>query len=73
MFPQTYCDGTKEDAVSGAAGEEGAEFSRWAEMCTIRSHVPKAPIKIGKEKRMKDLYDEGVTNHIGPKSCVGVP
>jgi len=36
-----------------------------------RSYVPKAPIKIGKEKRMKDPYDEGIANHIGPESCVG--
>jgi hypothetical protein len=36
-----------------------------------RPYVPKAPIKIGKEKRMKDPYDEGVANRIGPESCVG--
>jgi hypothetical protein len=37
----------------------------------VWSVVPKAPIKIGKEKRMKDPYDEGVANRIGPESCVG--
>ncbi len=37
----------------------------------IRTHVPKAPIKIGKEKRMKDPYDEGIASRIGPESCVG--
>ena len=36
-----------------------------------RSYVPKAPIKIGKEKRMEDPYDEGIANRIGPESCVG--
>jgi len=35
------------------------------------SYDPKAPIKIGKEKRMKDPYDEGIANRIGPESCVG--
>jgi hypothetical protein len=34
-------------------------------------YVPKAPIKIGKEKRMKEPHGEGVANHIGPESCVG--
>jgi len=37
----------------------------------IPRRVPKAPIKIGKEKRMEDPYDEGIANHIGPESCVG--
>ncbi len=36
-----------------------------------RSLALKAPIKIGKEKRMKDPYDEGIANRIGPESCVG--
>ena len=37
----------------------------------IRNYVPKAPIKIGKEKWMKDPYDEGLANRNGPESCVG--
>jgi len=29
-----------------------------------------APIKTGKELGMKESYDEGQANHIGPESCV---
>jgi hypothetical protein len=36
-----------------------------------RPYVPIAPIKIGRKERMKDPYDEGIANHIGPESCVG--
>ena len=28
-----------------------------------------APIKTGKELGMKESYDEGLANHIGPESC----
>ena len=28
-----------------------------------------APIKTGRELGMKESYDEGLANHIGPESC----
>jgi len=48
--------------LSAGDGQEGGQDL---------AHVPKAPIKIGKEKRMKGPYDEGIANRIGPESCVG--
>jgi len=28
-------------------------------------------MKTGKELGMEESYDEGLANHIGPKSCIG--
>jgi hypothetical protein len=61
---------------SGARSDDGDATGVSAEgpspsIRPTRPNVPKAPIKIGKEKRMEDPYDEGVANRIGPESCVG--
>ncbi len=34
--------------------------------------VASAPVKTGREKRMKEPYIEGVATHDDPESCAGV-
>jgi hypothetical protein len=31
----------------------------------------KAPVKAGRESRMKEPYKKGVANHLDPESCAG--
>jgi hypothetical protein len=55
------------DAVAIPLANTRRRFEKIKDL--VKCALEIAPIKTGEELGMKESYDEGLANHIGPESC----